>query len=146
MSSKKILSFITSWRCLLLVHSAMINDLFKFACHGRLRNMVSTGWSYRLYIDWNHSFAEDSFWRCYLRNMNWPPRFDFSLLDYFLWGYVKSGLSQQTCNFWRLRSQHWTCFGEVGPQMLEKVVQNWTYRLRFVTRRNGGHMYTRYHF
>ncbi|GFV00495.1 uncharacterized protein TNCV_3644731 [Trichonephila clavipes] len=55
--------------------------------------------------------------------VNWPPRScDLTPLDYFLWGYLKS-----------LVYAH-------KPQMLEKVIENWTSRLDYIRASRGSHM------
>ncbi|GFS63213.1 transposable element Tc3 transposase [Trichonephila clavipes] len=46
--------------------------------------------------------------------VNWPPRScDLTPLDYFLWGYVKSLVYRRV-------------IADIRPQMLEKVIGNWT--------------------
>ncbi|GFV21935.1 putative transposable element [Trichonephila clavipes] len=62
--------------------------------------------------------------------VNWPPRScDLTPLDYFLWGYVKSliyadkpqTLDHSEDNIRRV-------IDDIRPQMLEKVIENWTSR------------------
>ncbi|GFW90729.1 DDE_3 domain-containing protein [Trichonephila clavipes] len=61
--------------------------------------------------------------------VNWPPRScDLTPLDYFLWGYIKSLVyadKPQTLDH---------------PQMLEKVIENWTTRLDYIRASRGSHM------
>ncbi|GFT21085.1 putative DD41D transposase [Trichonephila clavipes] len=68
--------------------------------------------------------------------VNWPPRScDLTPLDYFLWGYVKSlvyadkpkTLDNLEDNIRR-------------PQMLEKVIENWTSRLNYIRASRGSPM------
>ncbi|GFV19054.1 putative transposable element [Trichonephila clavipes] len=70
--------------------------------------------------------------------VNWPPRScDLTPLDYFLWGYVKSMVyadKPQTLN--RIRR----VIAEIRPQMLEKVIENWTSRLDYIRACRGSHM------
>ncbi|GFY09159.1 DUF5641 domain-containing protein [Trichonephila clavipes] len=66
--------------------------------------------------------------------VNWPPRScDLTPLDYFLWGYVKSlvyvdkpqALDHLEDNIRRV-------IADIRPQMLEKVIENWTSRLDYI--------------
>ncbi|GFX54839.1 transposable element Tc3 transposase [Trichonephila clavipes] len=62
--------------------------------------------------------------------VNWPPRScDLTPLDYFLWGYVKSSED----NIRRF-------IADIRPQILEKVIENWTYRLDYMRAIRGSHM------
>ncbi|GFX58982.1 putative transposable element [Trichonephila clavipes] len=74
--------------------------------------------------------------------VNWPPRScDLTPLDYFLWGYVKSlvyadkpqTLDHLTDNIRRV-------IADIRPQMLEKVIENWTSRLDYIRASRGSHM------
>ncbi|GFV55293.1 tigger transposable element-derived protein 1 [Trichonephila clavipes] len=60
--------------------------------------------------------------------VNWPPRScDLTLLDYFLWGYVKSLVYEdkpQTLD--HLEDNIRRVIADIRPQMLEKVIENWT--------------------
>ncbi|GFV19905.1 uncharacterized protein TNCV_4224061 [Trichonephila clavipes] len=63
--------------------------------------------------------------------VNWPPRScDLTPLDYFLWGYVKSHwsmrISQKPLTIWKTT---FAVIADIRPQMLEKVIENWTSRL-----------------
>ncbi|GFU45876.1 transposase [Trichonephila clavipes] len=62
--------------------------------------------------------------------VNWPPRScDLTLLDYFLWGYVKSLVyadKPQTLD--HLEDNIRRVIADIRPQMLEEVIENWTSR------------------
>ncbi|GFX11852.1 transposable element Tc3 transposase [Trichonephila clavipes] len=66
--------------------------------------------------------------------VNWPPRScDFTPLDYFLWGYVKSLVyadKPQTLD--HLEDNIRRVIADIRPQMLEKVIENWTSRLDYI--------------
>lgn len=74
--------------------------------------------------------------------INWPPRScDLTPLDYFLWGYVKSLVyvdKPQTIDHLEINIRR--VIGEIRPQMLRKVVENWCSRLRLLRASRGGHM------
>ncbi|GFW43037.1 uncharacterized protein TNCV_1474331 [Trichonephila clavipes] len=63
--------------------------------------------------------------------VNWPPRScDLTPLDYFLWGSVKSLVyadKPQTLD--HLEDNIRRVIADIRPQMLEKVIENWTSRL-----------------
>ncbi|GFT97307.1 transposable element Tc3 transposase [Trichonephila clavipes] len=65
---------------------------------------------------------------------NWPPRScDLTPLDYFLWGYVKSLIyvdKPQTLD--HLEDNIRRVIADIRPQMLEKVIENWTSRLDYI--------------
>ncbi|GFT89373.1 low-density lipoprotein receptor-related protein 4 [Trichonephila clavipes] len=65
--------------------------------------------------------------------VNWPPRScDLTPLDYFLWGYVKSLVyadKPQTLD--HLEDNIRRIIADIRPQMLEKVIENWTSRLDY---------------
>ncbi|GFX31747.1 uncharacterized protein TNCV_170801 [Trichonephila clavipes] len=66
--------------------------------------------------------------------VNWPPRScDLTQLDYFLWGYVKSLIyadKPQTLD--HLEDNIRRVIADIRPQMLEKVIENWTSRLDYI--------------
>ncbi|GFX29861.1 transposable element Tc3 transposase [Trichonephila clavipes] len=66
--------------------------------------------------------------------VNWPPRScDLTPLDYFLWGYVKSLVyadKPQTLD--DLEDNIRRVIADIRPQMLEKVIENWTSRLDYI--------------
>ncbi|GFT95010.1 putative transposable element [Trichonephila clavipes] len=74
--------------------------------------------------------------------VNWPPRFcDLTPLDYFLWGYVKSLVyadKPQTLD--HLEDNIRRVIADVRPQMLEKVIENWTSRLDYIRASRGSPM------
>ncbi|GFV19683.1 putative LOC100569746 [Trichonephila clavipes] len=71
--------------------------------------------------------------------VNWPPRScDLTTLDYFLWGYVKSLVyadKPQTLD--HLEDNICRVIADIRPQMLEKVIENWTSRLDFIRASRG---------
>ncbi|GFU23074.1 putative transposable element [Trichonephila clavipes] len=60
--------------------------------------------------------------------VNWPPRsYVLTTLEYFLWGYVKSLVyadKPQTLD--HLEDDIYRVIADIRPQMLEKVIENWT--------------------
>ncbi|GFT79820.1 putative transposable element [Trichonephila clavipes] len=74
--------------------------------------------------------------------VNWPPRScDLTPLDYFLWGYVKSLVyadKPQTLD--HLDDNIRRVIADTRPQMLEKVIENWTSRLDYIRVSRGSHM------
>ncbi|GFX18966.1 hypothetical protein TNCV_322711 [Trichonephila clavipes] len=74
--------------------------------------------------------------------VNWPPRScDLTPLDYFLWGYVKSLVyadKPQTRD--HLEDNIRRVMADIRPQMLEKVIENWTSRLDYIRVSRGSHM------
>ncbi|GFV72191.1 uncharacterized protein TNCV_3278461 [Trichonephila clavipes] len=72
----------------------------------------------------------------------WPPRScDLTPLDYFLWGYVKSLVyadKPQTLDLLEDNSRR--VIADIRPQMLEKVIENWTSRLDYIRASPGSHM------
>ncbi|GFY15790.1 transposable element Tc3 transposase [Trichonephila clavipes] len=74
--------------------------------------------------------------------VNWPPRScDLTPLDYFLWGYVKSLVyadKPQTLD--HLEDNIRRVIEDIRPQMLEKVIENWTSRLHYIRASRGSHM------
>ncbi|GFW85568.1 uncharacterized protein TNCV_852201 [Trichonephila clavipes] len=74
--------------------------------------------------------------------VNWPPRScDLTPLDYFLWGYVKSLVyadKPQTLD--HLEDNIRRVIADIRPQMLEKVIENWTSRLDYIRASRGSYM------
>ncbi|GFV86115.1 transposable element Tcb2 transposase [Trichonephila clavipes] len=74
--------------------------------------------------------------------VNWPPRScDLTPLDYFLWDYVKSLLyvdKLQTLD--HLEDNIRRVIADIRPQMLEKVIENWTSRLDYIRASRGSPM------
>ncbi|GFX06377.1 DUF4817 domain-containing protein [Trichonephila clavipes] len=74
--------------------------------------------------------------------VNWPPRScDLSPLDYFLWGYVKSLVyADKPQTFDYLEDNIRRVIVDIRPQMLEKVIENWTSRLDYIRASRGSPM------
>ncbi|GFU87207.1 transposable element Tc3 transposase [Trichonephila clavipes] len=74
--------------------------------------------------------------------VNWPPRScDLTPLHYFLWGYVKSLVyvdKPQTLD--HLEDHIRRVIADIRPQMLEKVIENWTSRLDYIRASRGSPM------
>ncbi|GFX06893.1 uncharacterized protein TNCV_1202081 [Trichonephila clavipes] len=74
--------------------------------------------------------------------VNWPPRScDLTPLDYFLWGYAKSLVyadKPQTLD--HLEDNIRRVIADIRPQMLEKVIENWTSRLDYIRASCGSPM------
>ncbi|GFW19814.1 uncharacterized protein TNCV_3561171 [Trichonephila clavipes] len=74
--------------------------------------------------------------------VNWPPRScDLTPLDYFLWGYVQSLVyadKPQTLD--HLEDNIRRVIADIRPQMLEKVIENWTSRLDYIRDSRSSHM------
>ncbi|GFT44071.1 DNA-directed RNA polymerase subunit [Trichonephila clavipes] len=74
--------------------------------------------------------------------VNWPPRScDLTPLDYFLWRYVKSLVyadKPQTLD--HLEDNIRRVIDDIRPQMLEKVIDNWTSRLDYIRASLGSPM------
>ncbi|GFY22285.1 uncharacterized protein TNCV_3299261 [Trichonephila clavipes] len=71
--------------------------------------------------------------------VNWLPRScDLTPLDYFLWGYVKSLVyadKPQTLD--HLEENIRRVIADIRPQMLKKVIENWTSRLDYIRASRG---------
>ncbi|GFV47039.1 DDE_3 domain-containing protein [Trichonephila clavipes] len=74
--------------------------------------------------------------------VNWPPRScDLTPLDYFLWGYVKSLVyadKPQTLD--HLEDNIRRVIADIRPQVMEKVIENWTSRLDYIRASRGSPM------
>ncbi|GFX14432.1 uncharacterized protein TNCV_1616151 [Trichonephila clavipes] len=74
--------------------------------------------------------------------VNWSPRScDLTPLDYFLWGSVKSLVyadKPQTLD--HLEDNIRRVIADIRPQMLEKVIENWTSRLDYIRASRGSPM------
>ncbi|GFU80754.1 uncharacterized protein TNCV_514811 [Trichonephila clavipes] len=88
---------------------------------------------------------KDTFGDCLISRfgpVNWPPRScDLTPLDYFLWGYVKSLVyadKPQTLDV--LEDNIRRVIADIRPQMLEKVIENWTSRLDSIRASRGSPM------
>ncbi|GFW77999.1 DUF4817 domain-containing protein [Trichonephila clavipes] len=73
---------------------------------------------------------------------NWPPRScDLTPLDYFLWGYVKSLVyADKPQTLHHLEDNICRVIADIRPQMLEKVIENWTSRLDYIRASRGSPM------
>ncbi|GFW20965.1 uncharacterized protein TNCV_1714721 [Trichonephila clavipes] len=71
--------------------------------------------------------------------VNWPPRScDLTPLDYFLWGYVKSLVyADKPQTFVHLGDKIRRVIADIRPQMLDKVIENWTSRLDYIRASRG---------
>ncbi|GFU13798.1 transposable element Tc3 transposase [Trichonephila clavipes] len=70
-----------------------------------------------------------------------PRSCDLTPLDYFLWGYVKSLVyadKPQTLD--HLEDKIRSVIADIRSQMLEKVIENWTYRLDYIRASRGSSM------
>ncbi|GFV86813.1 putative transposable element [Trichonephila clavipes] len=74
--------------------------------------------------------------------VNWPPRScDLTPLDYFLWGYVKSLVyADKPQMLEHLEDNILRVIADIRPQMLEKVIENWTSRLDYIRASRGSPM------
>ncbi|GFT49594.1 putative LOC100569746 [Trichonephila clavipes] len=74
--------------------------------------------------------------------VNWPPRScDLTPLDYFLWGYVKSLVyADKPHTLDHLEDNIRRVIADIRPQMLEKVIENWTSRLDYIRASRGSPM------
>ncbi|GFT05926.1 uncharacterized protein TNCV_3926721 [Trichonephila clavipes] len=74
--------------------------------------------------------------------VNCPSKYrDLTPLDYFLWGYVKSLVyadKPQTLD--HLKDNIRRVIADIRPQMLEKVIENWTSRLDYIQASRGSPM------
>ncbi|GFX19197.1 putative transposable element [Trichonephila clavipes] len=66
--------------------------------------------------------------------VNWPPSScDLTPLGYFLWGYVKSLVyADKPQRLDHLEDNIRRVIADIRPQMLEKVIENWTSRLDYI--------------
>ncbi|GFX40929.1 putative DD41D transposase [Trichonephila clavipes] len=76
--------------------------------------------------------------------VNWPPRSrssDLTPLDYFLWGYVKSLVYADNPQMLdHLEDYIHRVIADIRPQMLEKVMENWTSGLDYIRASRGSPM------
>ncbi|GFX90807.1 transposable element Tc3 transposase [Trichonephila clavipes] len=107
--------------------------------------VVPTRWRNMLHSSCHNRFIERMFGDRLISRfgpVNWPPRScDLTPLDYFLWGYVKSGVyadRPQTLDY--LEDNIRRVIADIRPQMLGKVVENWTPKLDYVRASRGSPM------
>ncbi|GFU78024.1 uncharacterized protein TNCV_4855021 [Trichonephila clavipes] len=74
--------------------------------------------------------------------VNWPPRsWDLTPLDYFLWGCVKSLVyADKPQTFDHLEDNIRRVIADIRPQIVEKVIENWTSRLDYIRASHGSPM------
>ncbi|GFU55805.1 putative transposable element [Trichonephila clavipes] len=74
--------------------------------------------------------------------VNWPPRScNLTPLDYFLRGYVKSLVyADKPQTLEHLEDNIRRVIADIRPEMLEKVIENWTSRLDNIRASRGSHM------
>lgn len=74
--------------------------------------------------------------------INYPPRScDLTPCDFFLWGFVKSQVYRdKPATIEHLIANIERVIAEIEADLCEKVMVNWTERLRYVQRSRGGHM------
>ncbi|GFX77903.1 transposable element Tc3 transposase [Trichonephila clavipes] len=74
--------------------------------------------------------------------VNWPPRpCDLAPLDYFLWGYEKLLVYADKPEAPdHLEDNIRRVIADIQPQMLEKVIENWTFRLDYIRACRGSPM------
>ncbi|GFT88862.1 hypothetical protein TNCV_906751 [Trichonephila clavipes] len=74
--------------------------------------------------------------------VNWLPiSCDLTPLDYFLWGNVKSLVyADKPQTFDHLEDNIRRVIADIRPQMLEKVIENWTSRLDYIRASRGSPM------
>ncbi|CAH2092800.1 unnamed protein product [Euphydryas editha] len=73
-------------------------------------------------------------------DINWPSRScDLTLLDYFLWGYVKYRIyADKKQTIAALKANITRIVHEIEPHLCENVVQNWSNRIHHLQRSRGG--------
>ncbi|GFX76512.1 transposable element Tc3 transposase [Trichonephila clavipes] len=74
--------------------------------------------------------------------VSWPPRScNLTPLDYFLMDYVKSLVyADKPRTLDHLEDNIRSVIADIRPQMLEKVIENWTSRLDYIRASRGSHM------
>ncbi|GFT04322.1 uncharacterized protein TNCV_1928791 [Trichonephila clavipes] len=88
---------------------------------------------------------KDTFGDCLISRfgpVNWRPRScDLTPLDYFLWGYVNSLVyADKPQTLHHLEDNIRRVIADIRPQMLEKVIENWTFRLDYIRVSRGSPM------
>ena len=68
-------------------------------------------------------------------------RSDITPLDYFLWGYVKSRVyANNPQSLDNLKVNITDTIQEIQADLCDKVIANWTSRVRALQRSRGGHL------
>jgi len=78
----------------------------------------------------------------HLGSVNWPPRScDITVLDFFLWGYVKSKVyMDKPATIEALEANITRVIDQIPLEMLERVIENWNFRMDHVNRSYGQHL------
>ncbi|GFS52425.1 reverse transcriptase domain-containing protein [Trichonephila clavipes] len=122
-------------RLLTTPHSALDTKIFI----EEVRSVIGTGIASNLAIIEALDIYMVSGYKVSKGPVNWPPRScDLTPLDYFLWGYVKSLVyadKPQTLD--HLEDNIRRVIANIRPQMLEKVLENWTSRLDYIIASRG---------
>ena len=73
---------------------------------------------------------------------NWPPRLpDLTLLEFFLWGYVKDRVFRtRVTSITNLKRRITTAIRTIDTDILENVWNNLNERLNTIIRQNGSHI------
>ncbi|GFT37400.1 hypothetical protein TNCV_1211961 [Trichonephila clavipes] len=88
-----------------------------------------------------YSSSSKTAWSKAIRIFQLSKSCDLTPLDYFLWGYVKSLVyadKPQTLD--HLEDIIRRAIAGIRPQMLEKVIENWTSRLDYIRASRGSPM------
>ena len=74
--------------------------------------------------------------------VDWPPRScDITLLDFFLWGYVKSKVyTDKPASIQALEQNITRVIHHLPVEMLERVIENWTQRMDHLRRSRCQHL------
>lgn len=77
-----------------------------------------------------------------LGDVNWPPRScDLTPLDFFLWGTVKDRCyANNPEKIHALKANINQAIRELQPETINKVLQNWSDRMRYCEASRGGHL------
>jgi len=75
-------------------------------------------------------------------DVNWPLRScDLTPLDFFFWGYLKSQVytnKPQTIGALKVNITY--AIQQIQPDLCEKIIKNWTARIRVTKRSRGRHL------
>ena len=75
-------------------------------------------------------------------DVNWPPRScDFTPLDFFLWGYLKSKIyANSPTTIQQLKDAIAQQINEISPQLCTEVIRNFDHRVNVCRRSLGEHL------
>jgi len=74
-------------------------------------------------------------------NVNWPPRScDLTPLNFFFWDYLKSQVYMKPQTIDALKVNITNAIQQIQPDLCEKVIENWTARIRVIKRSRGGYL------